>query len=264
MKKTIGILLALVLVLTACSTSNEGSKDTIKIGVSPVPHEAITKKVAEILEKEGVKVEISVFDDYVQPNLSLEDGSLDANFFQHEPYLNTFNEENGTNLSSIGGVHIEPIAFYSTKYDSLDSLPDGAEILIPADSSNGSRALLLLAQNGLIEIDDSKGAVVTDQYITNNPKNIKFTPVEAGLIPGTYADVDGAVINSNYAIPAGLNPLTDGIVIEDSNSPYANVIAVKTERKDEEIFKKLIEAFQSEEVKEYIEKEYDGSIIPAF
>lgn len=268
MKKLLALLVALTLVLAACvGSGQEGTSAESKklvIGVSPVPHEEITKIVQEKLASEGIELEIKVFDDYVQPNLALEDGSLDLNFFQHEPYLNTFNSENDTHLVSLGGVHIEPIAFYSTKVKNLDELADGAEILIPADASNGSRALLLLQDQGLIKLKEGL-ETYTETDIEENSKNLKFTPVEAALIPSTYGDVDGAVINSNYAIDADLNPLKDGLAIETAEgNPYANVIAVKEDRKDDEAIKKVLEAFQSEEVKKHIEEKFNGQIIPAF
>lgn len=267
-KKLLTVILALTLVLSACGGEQAKEKPAaetkkLKIGVSPVPHEEIAKIAKEKLAKEGIELEIVVFDDYVQPNLSVKDKELDANFYQHQPYLTKFNEENGTKIVSLGGVHVEPIAFYSTKIKSLDELKDGAEILIPNDATNGSRALLLLQENGLLKLKNGVD-LPTLLDIEENPKNLKFTEVEAALIPGAYKDVDGAIINSNYAIGAGLNPLKDGIVIEGKESNYANVIAVNEDRKDEEVLKKLYEAFSSEEVKKFIEEKYQGSIVPAF
>lgn len=262
-KKTILVLLALVLVLAACGGTQGTETKKLKIGVSPVPHAELAEIAKEKLAKEGIELEIVVFDDYVQPNLALKDGDLDANFFQHVPYLEEFNKEQKTDLVSAGGVHVEPIAFYSTKVKSLDELTDGAEILIPNDASNGSRALKLLAQNGLIKLPENT-TLVTEKDIVENPKNIKFTPIEAALIPGSYKDVDGAVINSNYAISAGLNPVNDGIVIEGQESDYANVIAVRSADKDKEVIKKLVESFQSQEIKDFIQTKYEGSVVPAF
>ncbi len=268
-KKLLSILLVLTLILAACGASKEGQKASedgkkvIKIGVSPVPHEEIAKIAKEELAKEGIELEIKVFDDYVQPNLAVKDKDLDANFFQHVPYMESFNKENGTNIVSVGGVHVEPIAFYSKKVKSLDELKDGAEIIIPNDATNGARALLLLEKNGLIELKDGVD-LPTVLDIEKNPKNIKFTEVEAALITGSYEQVDGAVINSNYAISKGLNPLKDGIVIEDKESDYANVISVNADRKDDPDIQKLYKAFSSERVKKFLEEKYKGAIVPAF
>lgn len=264
-KKLLLIVLALTFILTACGSKEAPKSDgtTVKIGVSPVPHEEIAKIAKEALAKEGINLEIVVFDDYVKPNLAVNEGELDANFFQHVPYMETFNKENGTKLVSLGGVHVEPIAFYSEKVKSLDELEDGAEVLIPNDATNGARALFLLEKNGLISLKkDVELPTLLD--IEKNPKNIKFTEVEAALIPSSYKEVAGAVINSNYAINAGLNPLKDGIVIEDKESNYSNVIAVNEDKKDDEILKKVYKAFSSEEIKKFLEEKYQGSIVPAF
>ena len=263
-KKILLLITALILILSACGKkeTNEDAK-TVKIGVSPVPHEAIAKIAQENLKSKGINLEIITFDDYVKPNLAVKDKELDLNFYQHVPYMETFNKEQGTNLVSIGAVHIEPIAFYSDKVKSLDELKNDAEILIPNDATNGARALLLLEQNNLIKLKDNVD-LPTLLDIEENPKNIKFTEVEAAFITSSYKDVDGAVINSNYAISGGLNPLEDGIVIEDKESNYANVLAVNEDRKDDSILKEVYKAFASKEVKEFLEDEYKGSIIPAF
>lgn len=236
---------------------------TVKIGVSPVPHEDIAKIAKEKLKGEGINLEIVVFDDYVQPNLALNSKDLDLNFFQHKPYLEQFNKENKTDIVSLGGVHIEPIALYSTKIKNLSELKDGSEIIIPNDATNGSRALKLLSDNKIIEL--KKGVELpTVKDIEKNPKNIKITELEAALIPGSYKDVDAAVINSNYAISAKLNPLKDSLAIESKDSIYSNIIAVKKEKENDKILKKVYEAFTSNEVKKFIEDKYQGQIIPSF
>lgn len=264
MKKILSLILAVLLTFTLVACGNGNSDNNkVTIGVSPVPHEEIAKVAKEILAKDGITLEIKVFDDYVQPNLAVKDGELDANFFQHVPYLTEFNKANNTNIVPVGNVHVEPIAFYSTKVDSLDKLADGAEIIIPNDPSNGARALKLLANNNLIKLDESVD-LPTVKNITENTKNIKFTEIEAALIAGAYKEVDGAVINSNYAIGANLNPVKDGIVIEGSESDYANVIAVNKDRENDEIIKKVLSAFQSEEVKKLLEEKFDGAVVPAF
>ncbi|MDO5026818.1 MAG: MetQ/NlpA family ABC transporter substrate-binding protein [Tissierellia bacterium] len=266
MKKRIAfILLALILSLSACSGSNDEKegKKIVKIGVSPVPHEEIAKIAQEKLKEKDIQLEIVTFDDYVEPNLSVKDKQLDLNFFQHLPYMETFNKEQGTKLVSLGPVHIEPIAFYSDKIDSLDKLENKAEILIPNDATNGARALFLLEKNGLIKLKKAV-ELPTLLDIEENSKEIKFTEVEAAFITSSYKDVAGAVINSNYAINAGLNPLKDGIVIEDSESNYANILAANEDRKDDPILKEVLDAFQSQEVKDFLENEYKGAIVPAF
>lgn len=249
---------------TAAEASENEDEDTIILGVSPKPHAEIAEVVVPLLEKEGIKLELKTFDDYVIPNKALDSGDIDANFFQHEPYLKQFNEDNGLDLVSIGGVHIEPLAIYSDKYKSLEELPDGASIIIPNDVTNGARALLLLEREGYIKLDDPTNLNVTEMNITENPHNFKFIPMEAPSIPVQYTSADAAAINSNYAIDHGLSPTEDGLVIEDKDNPYANIIAVRAGEENEEKFQKLIKAFQSEEVKNFIEERYKGAVLPAF
>lgn len=266
-KKLLALVLALGLIIVGCSSQTKNTEKDLKkvvLGVSPVPHAEIAELVKEELAKEGIELEIKVFDDYVQPNLSLKEGSLTANFFQHVPYMEKFMEEHKTKFVSLGAVHVEPIALFSKKVKSIFELREGAEILIPADASNGSRALFLLEKNGLIKLKDGVGTLVTEQDIIGNPKKIKFTPVESALMPKTYGDVDGAVINSNYALSAGLNPVKDGLAIEGSESKYANIIAVTKENAENETLKKVLKAFQSEQVKKFIKEKYNGAVVPAF
>jgi len=219
-----------------------------------------------LLEKEGYTVEITEFNDYVQPNTAVSEGSLDANFFQHMPYLKEQNESKGFKLVSVGAVHLEPMGLYSKKIKSLDELKDGATISVPNDPSNEARALKLLAGKGIIKIKD--GELVTAKDITENPKNLKFTELEAAAIPRAIDDVDAAVINGNYAIEAKFNPTKDSIIIEDKNSaaakPYANIIVVKEGNENQDKIKALVKAMTSPEVKAFIEKEYNGSVIPVF
>lgn len=266
MKKILSLVLILSLVtvlLVGCS--QEGSSDDkIVIGVSPEPHESIVQQIVDNLEEEGIELEIVVLDDYVVPNLNLNDGELDANFIQHEPYLLNFNEERGMELVSIGGVHIEPMALYSNTFSSIDELPDGAEIAIPNDSTNGGRALLLLEAEGLITLDESVGVEATENDIVDNPKNFVFTPLEAATLPRVLDEVDGAIINGNYALDAGLNPVDDGLIIEAEQSPYANIVAVRSGEENEEKFVKLMEALQSDEIRTYLEENYEGAVVPAF
>lgn len=266
MKKVLSLALILVLslsLLIGCS-SNSTELEKIKIGVSPEPHAKLVELVVDDLKKEGVEVEIVIFTDYITPNLSLDSGELDANFFQHEPYLNNHVAEEGLDIVSLGKVHIEPMALYSNKYKSVDELPDGATISIPNDTVNGGRALLLLEANGLIKLKEGVGVNATEVDIVENPKNLKFQALEAAILPVTLDDVDGAVINGNYALEAGLNPVKDGLIVEGGESPYAKLVAVKAGQENEDKFVKLLKALQSEKVRKYIEETYQGAVVPAF
>ena len=266
MKKVLSFVLIVVLslsVLVGCSSGEENS-EKIKIGVTPEPHRTLVELVVDDLKKEGVEVEVIEFTDYVTPNTTLADGDLDANFFQHGPYFDDFIEKQELDLVSIGTVHIEPMALYSNSINSIDELEDGAEIAIPNDSVNGGRALLLLQANDLIELDSSVGIESTPKDIVKNPRNLKFNELEAAFLPRALDDVDAAVINGNYALEADLNPLKDGILIEGGESPYANLIAVRKGEENEEKFTKLLKALQSDKVKNYIEENYEGAVVPAF
>lgn len=272
-KKILLVVLALALVLTSCSkkeskkedgqTTNTDNKKVV-IGVSPAPHKEIAEKAKEILAKDGIELEIKEFDDYVTPNTSLEEKDIDLNFFQHIPYLENFNKERGTKIVSLGGVHLEPMGIYSKKYKSLDELKDGDEVIIPNDATNGARALKILEENNVIKLKENAGLEATEKDIAENPKNLKFTPVEAPTIPRAYEDAALAVINSNYALGANLSPKKDAIATEKAEgNPFANVIAAREADKDNETYKKVLEAFQSDEVRKYIEEKFDGEIIPA-
>lgn len=282
MKKILALILVLVLsvsVLAACGNkrndngSNDGNKGasgdsgqsaTIKIGVSPDPHAKLVELVKEDLKEQGIEIEIEEFTDYVIPNTALDEGDLDANFFQHIPYLENFVEEQGVDLVHIGGVHVEPMAVYSEKIKTIEELADGAEVSIPGDAVNGGRALLLLQENGLIKLKNNTDVSATIKDIVENPKDLKFKELEAVLLPKTLDDVDISIINGNYALEAGLNPVKDGLLVEGSNSPYINVVAVKKGTESEDRFIKLIQALQSDKVKKYIEENYDGAIVPGF
>lgn len=266
MKKFILILLTVVLsftILTNCG-KKQVDESSIKIGVSPKPHGDLVALVKEDLEAQGFKVEIIEFTDYIKPNLALDEGELDANFFQHEPYMNDFKEENKLDIVSIGGVHIEPLGLYSSKINSLEELKDDSEIAIPNDVTNGLRALLLLEKYDLIKLDPNAGLTATAKDIVENPKNLKIVELEAGALPRVLGDVDGAVINGNYALAAGLFPTEDSIILEDKDSPYANIVAIRKGEESQERFIKLMEALQSDKVREFIEEKYQGGVIPAF
>lgn len=240
-------------------TSSEDKK--IVIGVSPNPHKQIVEAAKPVLEKEGYKVEIKEFNDYVQPNIALNNGELDANFFQHVPYLNQMVKEKNLDIVATVKVHIEPMALYSKKIKNIKDLKDGSTIAIPNDATNEARALQVLAQEDIIKIKD--GELVTDKDITSNPKKLKFKAIKAAQVPRSLDDVDAAVINGNYAIDAGFNPLTDGLIIEKSSSPYANVVAVRTKDKNSAKTKALDKALTSQEVKDFIKKQ-NGKYVAAF
>ena len=259
--KAILLTTLVVGLLTGCSGGSKEDK-TIKVGASPTPHAEILEAAKPVLEKEGYELEVVEYDDYVLPNDALADGSLDANYFQHIPYLETTVKEKDYDLTYCAKVHIEPMGVYSNKIKSLDEVKDGAKVSVPNDSTNEARALQLLAANGLIEVKD--GELITAKDITKNPKNIEIVEVDAAQVPSTLDDVDLAVINTNYTLNVGLNPTKDAIVIEDSNSPYVNIVAIRTEDKDSDKAKALQKALNSDEVKKFIEDKYDGSIVPAF
>jgi D-methionine transport system substrate-binding protein len=269
MKKILSILLTLTLGvgLAGCakatsSSNNTEEKKVIKIGASPTPHAEILKVVKPLLEKDGYTLEIKEFDDYVIPNTALSEGQLDANFFQHVPYLNKMNTEKKLNLDYIVKVHIEPMGVYSSKIKNLSDLKEGATIAIPNDATNGARALRVLEAAKLIKLKD--GELVSKLDITENTKKLNIKELDAPQLPRVLQDVDAAVINTNYAMQANLNPAKDALAIEAKDSPYANIIAVKAKDKETAWAKALSKALTSPEVKKYIEEKYNGNIIPAF
>ena len=270
----LGLTLALSIAAAACGSKTpttttaptaaptKAELKTLKVGATPVPHAEILEVIKPLLEAKGYKLEIVEFTDYVTPNKALSSKELDANFFQHVPYLEEMNKKENLKLTYTVKVHVEPIAFYSETLKDIKDLPDGATIAIPNDPTNGARALILLANNGLIKVKD--GLLITAMDITENPKKLKFEELEAAAIARALQDVDGAVINTNYALEAGLNPVADALIIEDQNSPYANILAVREDNKDDAGIKALGEALNSPEVKKFIADEYKGAIVPAF
>ena len=264
LKKLLSLTLAGVIsasLLVGCS-STSGEDKTIKVGASPTPHAEILEVAKPLLEKHGYSLEVVEFDDYVLPNTSLAEGDLDANYFQHIPYLEQMNSEKDLKLTYTAKVHIEPMGIYSEKHDSLDDLAEGAKIAVPNDATNEARALQLLAKNGIIEVADKE--LITAKDITKNPKNVEIVEVDAASVPSSLADVDFAVINTNYALNVDLNPTKDALAIESSDSPYVNILACREDNKDSEKVKALTEALNSKEVKSFIEEKYDGSIVPTF
>lgn len=249
---------------TAPTTVEAPKVTVIKVGATPIPHAELLNFVKSLLENENIKLEIVGFQDYVQPNTALVDKELDANFFQHQPYLDSFNKETNQNLISAGTVHIEPLGLYSKSIKNVSELKDGAVIAIPNDSSNASRALLLLQANGLLKLKDGGSITSTEKDIVENPKNLKIELAEAAQLPRILEDVDAAVINTNYALPANLNPVSDALLIEGKDSPYANIIVVRNGDEQRTEIKKLVEVLNSAEVKKFIEEKYQGAIVPAF
>ena len=264
LKKLLSLTLAGVIsasLLVGCS-STSGEDKTIKVGASPTPHAEILEVAKPLLEKQGYSLEVVEFDDYVLPNTSLAEGDLDANYFQHIPYLEQMNSEKDLKLTYTAKVHIEPMGIYSEKHDSLDDLAEGAKIAVPNDATNEARALQLLAKNGIIEVADKE--LITAKDIAKNLKNVEIVEVDAASVPSSLADVDFAVINTNYALNVNLNPTKDALAIESSDSPYVNILACREDNKDSEKVKALTEALNSKEVKSFIEEKYDGSIVPTF
>ena len=240
---------------------------TIKVAASPVPHAEILKVAGDILAKADITLDVVEYTDYVQPNLVTESGEVDANYFQHITYMNNYNEANGTHLVNAGVIHYEPFGLYAGKTASLDALADGAQIAVPNDTTNEARALLLLEQEGLIKLADGVGINATTLDIVENPKNLDIVELEAAQIPSRLADVDMAVINGNYALDAGLK-VADALAIEAADGTaaqaYENVIAVKEGNENNEAIKALVEALQSDTIRDYINDTYNGAVVPMF
>ena len=236
----------------------------LSVAATPVPHAEILEFVKPELAKEGVNLKVKVFTDYIQPNVQVAEKRLDANFFQHQPYLDEFNKAKGTHLINVAAVHLEPLGAYSSKYKKLDEIKDGSTVVIPNDATNGGRALLLLDKAGLITLKDKTNILSTPKDITANPKKLKFRELEAATIPRVLTQVDLALINTNYALEAKLNPEKDALVIEGSDSPYVNILVARPDDKDSADMQKLVAALHSPEVKAFILEKYKGAIVPAF
>ena len=274
MNATVKKLFAAVLITTTClfaagcgSSSNSGAsgdKKEIKMGVTAGPHAEVMEEVAKEAAKQGITIKVVEFNDYVQPNKALAEGDLDMNSMQHQPYMDNVVKKQGLKITSIGKTIILPMAVYSHKYKDIKDVADGAKVTIPNDPTNGARALLLIQQAGLIKLKNgnSVDASVTD--ITENPKNLQFVELEAAQIPRSIDDVDIALINTNFAMEAGLNPLKDALFLEPKDSPYANVLVIREGDENRPEIQKLVKALQSPEVKKFIEDKYQGAILPSF
>ena len=279
-KKFLSLALALVLSLSlaACGSKKEEAPAAapaetpaettepvvLNVAASPTPHAEILEQVVDVLAEQGIDLQIHEYGDYVVPNTAVEEGEEDANYFQHIPYLESFNEKEGTHLVSVGGIHIEPMGVYAGKTASLEELPDGAEIAVPNDPTNEGRALLLLEAQGLIKLADSSNLEATPNDIVENPKNLTFKELEAAMIPNAVDEVDLSVINVNYALEAGFNPTEDALAIEDADSPYVNIVAVKEGNENNPAVLALVEALQSDTVRDFINETYGGAVVPAF
>lgn len=276
---TLALALSLTAALAACgstapaasaSASASGSAPaetvTLKVAASPMPHAEILGAVKDLLLEEGIDLKITEYGDYVVPNTAVEEGDEDANYFQHQPYLDQFNTENGTHLVSVAKVHYEPMGIYAGKTASLDAVSDGAVIAVPNDVTNEARALLLLEAQGLIKLDADAGLKATPNDIVENPKNLTFKELEAAMIPNTVSEVDLSVINANYALQAGLSPAEDALVIEaadsDAAQTYANIIAVEAGHENDPAIQALVKALNSDTVREYINSTYQGAVVP--
>lgn len=248
----------------ASATPAAAKEVTLKIGASSVPHAEILNSLKDKLKTQGVKLEVIEFNDYVQPNVQVFEKQLDANFFQHQPYLDQYNLDKKQNLVKVVGVHIEPFGAYSQKVKSAAELKDGASVAIPNDPSNAGRALALMEKNGLIKLKDGVGIKGTVQDIVENKKKLQIKELDPAMLPRTIGEFDLALINTNYALQANLNPTKDALFIEDKNSPYVNIIVSRPDNKDSEAMQKLAKELNSADTKKFIEDKYKGAIVPAF
>ena len=261
MKKT---LLTTALAAALSFSGLAAAAEKLVVAATPVPHAEILELIKPTLAKEGVDLQIKVFTDYVQPNVQVDQKRLDANYFQTLPYLKSFNEGKGTHLETVIGVHVEPFGGYSKKIKNLSELREGATVAIPNEGSNSGRALILLQKAGLITLKDPKNALATPKDIAENPKKLKFRELESAMLPRVLDQVDLDMINTNYALEAGLNPAKDALVIEGADSPYVNFLVARPDNKDSEAIQKLAKALTSPEVKAFIAKKYQGAVLPAF
>ena len=281
MKKlwTIALALVLCLSLAACGGNDSAAEEapaedtaveetvesvTLNVAASPTPHAEILLECVDILAEQGITLNVNEYGDYIVPNTAVEEGDEDANYFQHVPYLDNFNAENGTHLVSVAGVHVEPMGIYAGMTASLEELADGATVAVPNDVTNEARALLLLEAQGLITLSEEAGLEATPKDIVENPKNLEFKEMEAAMLPNVLTEVDIAVINVNYALQAGFNPVEDALAIENADSPYVNILVVKEGNEGNPAVAALIEALHSDAVRDFINEKYAGAVVPAF
>ena len=267
MKKIIAIVLALTLALSLAACGGAADSKTIKVGTAPGPHAEIMEAVAEALKADGYTLEIVEFSDYILPNTALDEGQIDANYFQHITYMNNFNEEYGIKMVSAAGIHYEPLGLYAGKTASIDALPEGAQIAVPNDATNEARALLLLEQEGLIKLKEGAGIYATKDDIVENPKNLDIVETNAELLTAVLQDVDMAVINGNYAIAAELK-IADALASESADGiaaeAYVNIVTVMEGKENDAKIKALVKALTSAEAKAFMEETYAGAVVPLF
>ncbi len=276
MKKFLSLVLSGILAVSSVSCggstdaattedtdSANGELTTITVAATVVPHAELLNLVKEDLKAEGVDLVVQEFSDYTLLNPALANGEVDANFFQHQPFLDSFVADSGKDLVSVGNIHLEPMRGYSDTLTSIDELPDGATIALPNDATNEGRGLLLLEAEGLITLNEEAGIVATPKDIIDNPKNLQFIELDSYLLPRSLGDCDLAIISTNVAMESGLD-MSKSIVVEGADSPYANIIAVRAEDKENEAILKLVTALQSDKVKTYIEENYYDAVVPAF
>ncbi|PSF14073.1 MetQ/NlpA family ABC transporter substrate-binding protein [Marinobacter shengliensis] len=254
----------LVAIAAVATFSSAAVAEKLSVAATPVPHAELLEFVKPAMAEQGVELDVKVFTDYVQPNIQVDQKRMDANFFQHQPYLDEFNSGRGTNLVTVAGIHVEPFGAYSSKISSLDELKDRAVVAIPNDPTNGGRALLLLQEAGLITLKDESKITATPRDIADNPKRLNFRELEAATLPRILNQVDMALINTNYALEAGLNPSEDAMVIEGAESPYVNILVARPDNKDSDAMQKLANALKSDAVREFIKEKYEGAVVPAF
>jgi D-methionine transport system substrate-binding protein len=255
-------LLLAAAVLTAFSLNAQAEK--LQVAATPVPHAEILEFVKPKLAEQGITLDVRVFTDYVQPNIQVAEGRLDANFFQHQPYLDEFNASKGTTLVSVAGVHIEPFGAYSSRISSLDELQQGSQVAIPNDATNGGRALLLLQAANVLMLKEEAGITATPRDIADNPKKLRVRELEAATLPRVLNQVDLALINTNYALEAGLNPQQDALAIEGADSPYVNILVTREDNRQAEAVQKLVDVLQTDEVRDFINEKYQGAVLPVF
>ena len=254
----------LLAAMAAVAALSAQANESLSVAATAVPHAEILEFVKPQLAEQGVDLNVKIFTDYIQPNAQVAQKAMDANFFQHQPYLDEFNKGRGTDLVAVTGVHLEPLGAYSSKIKSLDELGNGANVVVPNDATNGGRALLLLQKNGLIRLKDQSNILATTKDIVENPKGLKIRELEAATIPRVLTQVDLALINTNYALEAKLDPSKDALFIEGNDSPYVNILVARPDNKDSPAMQKLAAALHSPELKQFITEKYKGAVLPAF
>ena len=257
-------MLRLTTLVSALALGTAAMAEDIKVGVSPGEHAEIMEEVAKVAEPMGLNIDVIEFSDYVVPNQALADGDLDANSFQHRPYLENQMKDRGFELIEVGTTITTPMGIYSEDLASVDDLEDGAQVAIPNDPTNGGRALLLLQDLGVITLAEGTGLVPSPLDVQDNPKNLRFLELDAAQLPRALADADIAIINTNYALAAGLSPRNDSIAMEKAESPYVNIIVVQQGRQDEPWVKTLVEAYHSDEIKAFIDEKYEGAVLTSW